>query len=178
MRDHRLALLAAPAVVAASLLLAACSPAAARPSPSASTAPSPTSCLDSLSARVTEWGSAAGSRVAAVQLTNGASAPCDVPQVAAFLVDRGGTVVIQGGADDVAPAVHLPAGGSATTEVRVANVCSAEVKTPVTVMLVGEHVSLVAATTGADDAGVPPCVGDPGSAGLIEIQPWQLGRGA
>jgi hypothetical protein len=196
MRTHPAAQAATTALLGAvfGVLLAACSPAQASPTvspPSATPSPTtPTATIgptpsvtvlgpcspSSLTARVTLWDAAAGHRIATVELVNTGSVACTVrtedrPQ----LVDGAGTVLIDGDPPAVSPALTLDPGGKLTTLVQDANYCLAAPVAPVTVAFVlPDGVGAVVATplSPTDTSGVPPCNGDPGSAGDIEMQPW------
>jgi len=170
---------------------ATASPATPGPSASgsaASLAPSPTISPTSggpalcgpstLSARITSWDGAAGHRIATVELRNTGTQTCitrlvDRPQ----LVGGDGTVLIEG----VTPVssvdvLTLSAGAKVTTAVQDGNYCGPAPIAPVTVAFVlstGAGRIVATPVTPTDVSGIPPCNGEPGSAGSVEMQPWK-----
>lgn len=150
----------------------------AAPKPSASpVAVIPTCTATQLAARITSWDSGAGSRFAHVQVTNAGSAPCrmkelDRPQ----LVDGHGAALIDGAAPAASAFVTLTAGAVLKTDVQVSNYCGPDALAPVSVAFVfpGGTARFVATPTSASDtSGVPPCLGNPGSAGSISMTAWK-----
>jgi hypothetical protein len=149
----------------------------ANPSPTA-TAPAAAGPCDpaGLAARITQWQGGAGHRMASVELTNTGSAECTVdallqPQ----LVDGNGAVLIDSPAPAPSAAVDVTPGGVLKTLVQDGNYCGPAPVAPVSVAFVfpgglGRIVATPFSPT--DTAGVPPCLGAPGSAGDIEMQPW------
>jgi hypothetical protein len=148
------------------------SEAAATATVTAQPSTSSTACLTSLQARVTRWDAGAGSRMATVELKNAGSAACDVPALSPELVDSTGRVLIVATSAIAAPAVAVAAGAVVSAVVRVSNVCATSVSAPVTVGLLGTGVSLIASPAAESGDAVPPCNGDPGSPGHIEIESW------
>jgi hypothetical protein len=128
-----------------------------------------------LAARITQWEGATGHRIASVELTNTGSAECTVaallqPQ----LVDGNGAVLIDSPAPAPSAAVSVSAGGVLKTLVQDGNYCGPAPVAPVSVAFVvpgglGRIVATPLSPT--DTTGVPPCLGPPGSAGDIEMQP-------
>jgi hypothetical protein len=128
-----------------------------------------------LAARITQWEGATGHRIASVELTNTGSAECTVaallqPQ----LVDGNGAVLIDSPAPAPSAAVSVTAGGMLKTLVQDGNYCGPAPVAPVSVAFVfpgglGRIVATPLSPT--DTTGVPPCLGAPGSAGDIEMQP-------
>jgi hypothetical protein len=110
--------------------------------------------------------------MATVELKNGGSGPCAVPALSPELVDSTGQVLIGATPAIAAAAVNVAAGAVVSAVVRVTNVCAASVTAPVTVGLLGTGVSLIASPAAESGDAVPPCNGDPGSAGHIEIESW------
>ncbi len=148
-------------------------PATATPPSSAAAGPcDPTQ----LVARITAWEGAAGHRIATVELTNTASSTCLVatllqPQ----LVDGTGAVLIDGTPPASSATVSMGPGGVLKTLVQDGNYCGPTPAAPVSVAFVfpGGLGRIVATPLSATDtSGVPPCLGAPGSAGDIEMQPW------
>jgi hypothetical protein len=130
-----------------------------------------------LSARIISWEGAMGSRIATVRITNTSFTACklrDMPRVE--LVSSKGTVLIKGKAASKTAATHtLGALKSLTTEVSDSNYCGAAPAKPVTLEFIlaytaGRVVSIP--MTATDTSGVPPCNGDPGSAGSISMHAW------
>jgi hypothetical protein len=184
--------------VGLALLLAACSSAGTAapsaiptvsPSPIPSAAASPSVAATAgpcdpakLAARITLWEGAAGSRIAHVELTNAGSAACLLPGTARpQLVDGKGSVLIDGAAPaSPSPAASAPtatlalaAGGVVKTLVRAGNYCGPAATAPVSpAFVLASGGRFVATPVSPTDAGVPPCLGAPGSAGTVEMQPW------
>jgi hypothetical protein len=126
-----------------------------------------------LSARITLWEGAAGSRIAHVQLTNAGSSPCVLEDVEhPQLVDGNGLVLIdgktvQGGAERV-----VAPGATLQTLVSASNYCGSAPRPPVSVAFVlGDGQRLVADPAAPDDATVPPCMGA-GAAASIDMHAW------
>jgi len=142
-----------------------------------SAAPTPLCAASQLSARITFWQGAAGSRIANVFLVNTSFVKCTVrnyPRVQ--LVDRPGTVMINGSAPSTTGALHalLPL-GFLKTEVEAGNYCGPAYTAPVTLdfVLPGSLGRVIAIPlSAADTMGVPPCNGAPGSAGHISMHAW------
>jgi hypothetical protein len=128
-----------------------------------------------LAARITQWEGATGHRIASVELTNAGSAECTVatllqPQ----LVDGNGAVLIDSPAPAPSAALSVTPGGVLKTLVQDGNYCGPAPVAPVSVAFVfpgglGRIVATPLSPT--DTTGVPPCLGAPGSAGDIEMQP-------
>ena len=147
------------------------------PSTSASVVPNVALCApEALAAQVKSWDGAAGHRTATVELRNTGTVACqtavvDRPQ----LVDGNGAVIIDG-LPAVNPAsITLAAGAVVRGLVQDGNYCGPTPVAPVTVGFVltgGGGRVLAAPLTATDDTGIPPCNGNPGSAGDIEMQPW------
>ncbi|MBI3744970.1 MAG: DUF4232 domain-containing protein [Chloroflexi bacterium] len=130
-----------------------------------------------LNARIISWDGAAGHRIATVELRNTGAATCitrlvDRPQ----LVGGDGTVLIEGVTPVSSPDVlTLSANGKVTTAVQAGNYCGPPPIAPVTLAFVlstGAGRVLATPLTPTDVSGVPPCNGEPGSAGSVEMQPW------
>ncbi len=122
------------------------------------------------------WEGAAGHRIAHVRLTNKGTEPCVVRAMSQpQLVDGMGSIVIAGSAAPASAPVVVAPGGSLTTLVQDGDYCKATPIPPVTVAFVlgGGSGRIVASPLSASDvSGVPPCLGAPGTAGSIEMQPW------
>jgi Protein of unknown function (DUF4232) len=154
--------------------------------PSAVQTPGPTggspvgaagSCVpSSLAARVLSWDAGAGHRTAHVELTNTGATSCTIHAMATpSLVDANGTVLINGSLPPVSPAISMAAGSVVKTEVQDDNYCGPTPVAPITVAFFFpiEAAHIVAAPVSAtDSSGLPPCFGNPGSPGSIEMQPW------
>lgn len=169
---------AIPSRPAGSQLAAAPSPTPlpTQPSPPTDATAGPCRASD-LVAAVASWDGAAGNRIATVTLTNTGSGPCRTPAVdEPQLVGPSGTILIDGGAAAASTALTVEPGRTLTTLVDAANYCGPDVGTgAVTLAFVLADGSgrVVAAPAGANDqAGLPPCNGNPGSAGAIQMQPW------
>jgi hypothetical protein len=145
-------------------------------SPTASSsAPADGSCDPAkVSARITLWEGAAGSRIANVELTNGGSEPCTVAAMARpQLVDGRGAVLIDGSTPQPAGSITLAPGEVFKTLVQASNYCGPMPQLPVSVAFVfGDGVRIVAAPFSATDDTLPPCNGAPSSPGTIEMHPW------
>jgi hypothetical protein len=147
----------------------------ATPTPTAKpTLGAPEACAPAaLAARITLWEGAAGSRIAHVEVTNTGPARCklatmDQPQ----LIDGKGSVLIDGTAPGVSPTLTIAPGGVLKTLVRASNYCGPDPLPPTSVAFVVANGRFQATPASATDATVPPCNGDPGSAGSIDMQPW------
>ena len=144
------------------------------PTPTARPTLGTTSCLPAaLAARITMWEGAAGSRIADVEVTNTGPVHCtlatmDRPQ----LVDGKGSVLIDGTAPASSPTLTIAPGGVLKTLVRASNYCGPDPLPPTSVAFVVANGRFQATPVSPTDATVPPCNGDPGSAGSIDMQPW------
>jgi hypothetical protein len=129
-----------------------------------------------LVARITLWEGAAGHRIAHVELTNTASAACQVADLATpQLVDGTGAVLIDGTPPASSSTLSMTPGAVFKTLVQDGNYCGPAPAPPVSVAFVfpGGLGRIVATPLSATDtSGLPPCLGAPGSAGDIEMQPW------
>jgi hypothetical protein len=127
-----------------------------------------------LSARITLWEGAAGHRIGHIELTNEGPGSCTVPAMATpQLMDGHDTVLIDGAAPASSTDLTVAAGGKLKTLVQDGNYCGPAPAAPVTVVFVlGDGSRIVATPLSPSDATVPPCLGAPGSAGDIEMQPW------
>lgn len=130
-----------------------------------------------LSARITSWEGAAGSRIATVSLYNTSFSTCSVrnfPQVR--LVSGTGHTMIAGHSASTTGATHQIAPlHYRTALVSDSNYCGGSFAKPVTLTFtltgtLGRVVAIPLSTT--DASGVPPCNGDPGSAGSITMHAW------
>lgn len=127
-----------------------------------------------LSARITAWEGAAGNRIATVTLKNTGSTTCflqstDRPQ----LVDRAGTVLIDGAAPTSRAVIQLAAGAVVSTLVDASNGCGPNPVPPVHLTFVlADGRSFDAAPLSPTDATVPPCNSSPGTPGSIAMHPW------
>lgn len=128
-----------------------------------------------LTAQVTGWSGAAGSRIGSVELRNAGTDPCVIfgfarPQ----LVDGAGTILIDGQPPGASMVLLLAPGGLVRADVRASNYCGPDPLPPVTVAFVlpdGLGRIVAAADSPAGIGGLPPCLG-PGEPGTIEMQPW------
>jgi hypothetical protein len=130
----------------------------------------------SLAARVLSWDAGAGHRTAHVELTNTGATACTIHAMATpSLVDANETVLINGTLPPVSDPISLAAGDVVKTQVQDDNYCGPTPAAPITVAFFFpiEAAHIVAAPVSATDTtGLPPCFGNPGSPGSIEMQPW------
>jgi Protein of unknown function (DUF4232) len=164
-----------PAVVASATPTAPTASTASTPSPKPTAAPTTGPCdAAQLAARITLWEGAAGHRIADVELTNGSSGPCIVQAMAKpELVDGHGSVIIDGAEPATSGTLTVGAGEVLKTLVQDGNYCGPLPLAPVTVaFILGDGGRVVATPFSPTDVTVPPCLGAPGSAGDIEMQPW------
>lgn len=165
-------------------------PASATPAPTASPTPSPTpvpvlACTAAqLSAKIISADAGMGSQFATVKVTNISNTTCFVrgtPRVQ--LVDGSGAILIDSkdaGASGLPhvlpgdPRIKLAKGASAKTDIASSNYCGGiTTSDPVTVALIlPKGLGRLVAAPGSG-AGVPPCLGDPGSAGSISMNGWR-----
>jgi Protein of unknown function (DUF4232) len=155
------------------------------PTPSPTPVPTPTPtpvppialCTSAhLAARITAWDAGAGHRTAHVELTNAGASSCrlralDRPQ----LVDGHGSVLIDGPSPATSALLTVGPGAVVKTLVDDSNYCGPAPLAPVTIAFVlpGGTARFVATPLSPTDlSGVPPCLGAPGSAGNIAMQPW------
>jgi hypothetical protein len=129
-----------------------------------------------LAARVTQWQGGAGHRIASVELTNKGSGDCTVDALSQpQLLDGNGAVLIDSAPPAASAALTVGPGGVLHTLVQDGNYCGPAPVAPVTVAFVfapGLGRIIAAPLSAMDTTGVPPCLGAPGSAGDIEMQPW------
>ena len=131
---------------------------------------------ETLSARILSWDGATGHRIATIELKNTGSVACktsavDRPQ----LVGGDGTVLIEGVPATSTDTLVLNAGQVVTTLVQDGNYCNDIPVAPITVAFVlstGEGRIVAAPVSSTDVDGLPPCNGDAGSSGSIEMHPW------
>jgi hypothetical protein len=153
----------------------------ATPLPTAMPTPTPVPTIGpcapaDLAARITLWEGATGHRIAHVELTNRGSTSCELTAVdRPQLVDGLGSVLINGATPAASDSLTISPGGVLATLVQDDNYCGPDAVAPVTVAFVlpngtGRFVATPLSPT--DLSGVPPCLGAPGSAGIIEMQPW------
>jgi hypothetical protein len=145
--------------------------------PIASVAASTPACAASqLSARITMWEGAAGSRIATVRLYNTSFTTCYVrnfPRVR--LVSATGHALITGpAASTTASTKTIAPLHYRTTLVQASNYCGGAFTAPVTLTFtltgtLGRVVAIPLSTS--DTSGVPPCNG-PGSPGVISMHAW------
>jgi hypothetical protein len=131
----------------------------------------------SLSARITLWEGAAGSRIADVRLYNTSFTACYVrnfPRVR--LVSATGATLIGGSAASTTAATRtiMPL-HYVKTEAQTSNYCGPAFTAPATLTFtlsgtLGRVVAIPLSST--DTSGVPPCNGAPGSAGSISMHAW------
>jgi uncharacterized protein DUF4232 len=151
----------------------------ATPEPTPTPTPSPTPvptvgpcAAADLSARITSWEGAAGSRIANVTVKNDGSAPCILPDdPSPSLVDHAGTVFAHDPNHPKVAAVELGAGKTTTTLVEVGNVCKTGPVAPVTLSFQLAGGDLVADPASPTDTTLPPCNG-PGQPAVILMKPW------
>ena len=144
------------------------------PTPTHTVAPTPGPCDPSkLSARITEWGGAAGNRIANVELTNTGTETCTLRALARpRLVDGAGAVLIDGVAPTSKTLVTVAPGDVVKTMVSDSNYCGQVPIPPVSVAFVLDGGGRIVATPfSPTDATVPPCNGA-GSGASIGMHPW------
>ena len=156
------------------------------PSPSPTAAPTPTPtptavatpgigpCAPGdLASRITLWEGAAGHRIAHVEMTNTGSSPCTIRSLARpQLVDGRGAVLIDGTEPASSELLTMDTGSVLTTLVQDGNYCGPAPVPPVSVAFVMPQGRIVATPVSPTDATLPPCLGQAGSAGTIDMQPW------
>ena len=156
------------------------------PSPSPTAAPTPTPtptavatpgigpCAPGdLASRITLWEGAAGHRIAHVEMTNTGSSPCTIRSLARpQLVDGRGAVLIDGTEPASSELLTMDPGSVLTTLVQDGNYCGPAPMPPVSVAFVMPQGRIVATPVSPTDATLPPCLGQAGSAGTIDMQPW------
>jgi hypothetical protein len=127
-----------------------------------------------LEARITLWEGAAGHRIAHVSLKNANPEACTVQAVARpQLVDGSGAVLIDGTAPSSPdPILTVEPGATLTTLVDADNYCGPAPKAPVMIVFVLADRQITAEALTPSDDTVPPCLGNPGSAGTIQMHPW------
>lgn len=142
--------------------------------PTPTPVPAPGPCEPAtLAARIILWEGAAGHRIADVELTNPGSSPCTVRTMSKpQLVDGHGSVLIDGSSPPESALVTVTPGEVLTALVDTSNYCGPAPVVPVTVAFVLGGGRIVATPVSTSDATVPPCLGLPGSAGEIQMQPW------
>jgi hypothetical protein len=128
---------------------------------------------DQLSASITAWEGAAGSRIATIEARNSGTDSCTLGgPPAASLLDRGGQVLVAssepaGGASDH----DLAAGQSARLFVGVANWCNDPPQEPVSIGLtMPDGQQLVVPSAAGVSFEPPPCNG-PNQPATISVQP-------
>jgi hypothetical protein len=148
------------------------------PTPTAAPTPSKTPTIGAcapaaLTAKITMWEGAAGSRIADVEVTNSGRVACMLEKLERpQLIDGAGRVLIDGTAPTAAGVLELAPGARATTLVEASNYCGAAPVAPVRVAFVlRDGKRFVAAPPTPTDATVPPCNG-PGQPAAIGMQPW------
>ena len=134
--------------------------------------PTPTCSPDVLSARITAWDGAAGSRIADVKVTNTSAVACILPEPASLALRDGSGRTLISGSGPAGAAATVPAGSSVTTLVQTSNYCGAAPVAPVTIRfdLGGGH-RVTAEPPTPNDATVPPCNGSTVPAS-IQMHPW------
>jgi hypothetical protein len=145
-------------------------------SPTPTPKPTPIGACDTnnLAARITMWEGAAGSRIGHVELTNTGTGACTIrtlerPQ----LVDGHGSVLINGTDPTSTKTIAVGPGDVLKTLVDDANYCGPDPAPPVSIAFVFASGSrIVASPLSPSDDTVPPCNGNPGSAGEITMHAW------
>jgi hypothetical protein len=127
-----------------------------------------------LAARIVSWEGAAGHRIATVELKNTGSDVCDTKFVdRPQLVGGDGTVLIDGVTPPLSMDVlSIAPGDTVSTLVQDGNYCNDIPVAPITVAFVlssGEGRIVATPVSPTDIDGLPPCNGDAGSAGSIEM---------
>ncbi len=158
---------------------------AASPSatPKATAQATPVCTSASLTAAVTGWQGAMGSQIATVRVTGASAAPCVLKGTPGLqLVDAAGHVLIDSKAMGAAGLPHVSAGDKAwtmahggwvTTMGKVSDYCGAAnpvMPTTIALLLPSGGGRVVAAAD--PSGGVPPCLGNPGDPGSIQMNGW------
>ncbi len=146
--------------------------------PSSPASPTPAAVVacdaPALTAQITAWEGAAGSRIATVTVINGGRETCMLPSLARpSLVDGSGRGLAVGQAPTRnVKTIDLAAGAALTTLVQVSNVCGAAPIAPVSLSFdLGDGHGVDARPLTADDVTVPPCNG-PTLPAQIDMQRW------
>jgi Protein of unknown function (DUF4232) len=126
---------------------------------------------DVLTARITAWEGAAGSRIADISVTNHGSVGCELPEPKTLALIDGANKTLMSGVGPAGSAIHLAAGETVTTLVDASNYCGATPSAPVTVRFDVAGHDLKADPVSPTDATVPPCNGATVAAS-IQMQPW------
>ena len=153
-----------PSAVATAPVVAA----SATPEPASAT---PEPCT--MTAVITSWEGAAGSRIAALRATNTGDTVCSTAMFSpAQLVDGTGRVLAQTGSELGNRGLDIQPGDTVRTMASVSNVCGDPPVAPVTIRFEFANVGTVTADPlSATDATVPPCNG-PGLPSSMSIQGW------
>jgi hypothetical protein len=154
---------------------------AVNPTPSSSPAPTvggvAACAAGDLHAAVLRWEGAMGSRIGTVTLTNGGTAACTLPSMNQVqLLDKKQDVLLDSGPAAASDALTLQPGDVVSTLVEATNYCQPQPPAPITVGFIVDGALVVAEpVTPTDTDGLPPCNGNPGSAGSMSMHPWQPG---
>jgi hypothetical protein len=142
------------------------------PTPEATASPAPSDECG-LSAAITAWEGAAGSRIATIQLTSNGPQGCSIRTLpSARLIDGTGRVLAQIVNPDNGGRIDLAAGDVVSTVASVSNVCGGPPAPPVTIQLdLGDQGVITARPLNPTDATVPPCNG-PTQPAEMSIHPW------
>jgi hypothetical protein len=161
---------------AASIAPASVAPSAKTPSATPTPIAAGACASDALTARITAWEGAAGSRIADVTVQNTSSAACRLPAAPSIqLVDGSGRVLIDGKRPASADTIRLAAGETVTTLVEASNYCGKPPTAPVRIAFdLGTGGRLLAEPPSPTDDTVPPCNG-PTVGATIQMQPWTRG---
>jgi hypothetical protein len=161
---------------AASLAPATAAPTPKVPSATATPAEIGACASDALTARITAWEGAAGSRIGDVTVHNTATTACRLPSAPSIqLVDGSGRVLIDGKGAATGGTVRLAPGETVTTLVQASNYCGKPPTAPVRIAFdLGAGGRLLADPPSPTDDTVPPCNG-PTVGATIQMQPWSRG---
>lgn len=142
-------------------------------------------CLaNELSGRIVSWDGAAGSRIAAVELTSSAAGDCVLPVDPRLrLVDANGAVLIANPLErwrlSTRQQPTIAAGGTIHTLVAVGNYCGPTPAEPVSIVISASFGlftdEIVFAPVSGGLSGVPPCNGNAGPTDGISMQDWEPG---
>jgi hypothetical protein len=131
---------------------------------------------DDLTARITAWEGAAGSRIGDVTVQNSSTSACRLPSTPSLaLVDGSDRVLIDGKHTTSNQTIRLAAGETVTTLVEASNYCGDPPTAPVRISFdLGAAGRLVADPPSSTDDTIPPCNG-PTVGATLQMQAWTRG---
>ena len=135
----------------------------------------------SISAQITAWSGAAGSRIATVTFRNVGTTRCSIQKLGQpGLVDGAGHDLIIGKRVEQSARLEIAPNGVASTLVDASNYCGQDAPiAPISIQIAFPDGTLLRAESAQpmNLEGVPPCNGPTGSAGSIQMQPFALVKG-